>query len=142
MWRTVRNVGCALAASTIAALAMQASLSGTYSSIIEAADVTQLKDVPADQFVGKWTLTFAEDGTYTVQHQGVEHIKGTFALKGETLTLTDRSGDYACLEGDAPAVGEYRLKHDGKLLIFTAVKDAACPGRAAALTLKPYTAEE
>jgi hypothetical protein len=116
-------------------------LSGAYSADIEVADVKNVKGVPADAFLGKWTLTFNDDGTYSVQQNGVEHVKGTFSVKGETLTLVDRSGDYACMDEDTPAVGEYRVQRSGKTITLTKVKDETCPGRAAALTLKPYTAE-
>lgn len=116
-------------------------LSGAYSADIEAADVKHVKGVPADAFLGKWTLTFNDDGTYSVQQNGVEHVKGTFSVKGETLTLVDRSGDYACMDEDTPAVGEYRVKRGDTTIALTKVKDESCPGRAAALTLKPYIAD-
>ena len=138
-----RYMSCALVAFTMAAPAAgaQPPLAGAYSVTLEAADVKDLKGVPAGQFLGTWTLTFNADETFSVQQNGVEHVRGSFTLVGETLTFLDRSGDYACMDGDTPAVGEYRLKRDQKTITLAKVKDEACPGRAAALTLKPYTAK-
>ena len=113
-------------------------LTGTYSSTLTADDVKGVTVVRGDQLVGKWTLVFNSDGTYEVRLNDVTHVKGTFTLKDDELTLTDKTGDFACVEGDNPQ-GVYKITRSALMLTFEKVKDETCPGRASAMTLKPFT---
>jgi hypothetical protein len=96
-----------------------------------------VKIVNGLQLVGTWTLVFKENGTFEVKLNGVPHVKGTFTLTADELTLTDKTGDFACVEGKDPQ-GVYKITRAAGTLTFDKVKDDACPGRAMALTLKPY----
>ena len=122
---------------TVAAGRAQDALAGSYSAVLSADDVKAVKVVNGRQLVGTWTLVFKGDGTFEVKMNDVSHVKGTFTLAGDELTLSDKTGDFACVEGNAPQ-GVYKITRAAETLTFEKVKDETCPGRAMALTLKPY----
>lgn len=68
------------------------------------------EDIPADlaggpSLVGKWRISFSEDGNYTVRRQDVgELVTGTYEVEGDQITITDEGGILSCA-GVAAATG-------------------------------------
>jgi hypothetical protein len=81
---------------------------------------------------GSFTLTFSDDGTHSVSDNGKVAVTGTYAVKGDQITLTDKDGDYAC-----PEPGRYQWKYEGKALTFKALLDD-CSGRVDGLTAQEW----
>ena len=81
---------------------------------------------------GSLTLTFNANGTHTLADRGNIVVNGTYVVQGDQITLTDKSGDFACDE-----VGKYQWTYDGKALRFKALLDD-CGGRADGLTQQPW----
>jgi hypothetical protein len=119
----------------------QLALRGTYDVTLSAGDVKvpAAAQIPPDAMVGTWSVAFGADHTYSVTHDGKEHVTGKYTMNGDEIVFNDINGDYACKGGDAPE-GVYRIKLEGDTLTFTKVKDDECPGRVAAMTPKPFTA--
>lgn len=68
------------------------------------------EDVPADltggpSLIGKWRISFGEDGDYTVRRQDVgDLVTGTYEIEGDQITITDEGGVLSCA-GVASATG-------------------------------------
>ncbi len=108
-----------LAALALASAALAASkVSGTYQTKLHSNALGGLLN-------GTWTLSF-KGGKYTVADNGKAVIDGKYTIKGNKVTLRDKSGPDAC-----PAAGVYKFKLKGKTLKFTKVSDPnpACQGR-------------
>ena len=117
-------------------LIAQSTLAGVYRTTLSAADLPGAPPGAAEKMAGAWTVTFGPDGTYSVRHDGEEHVKGSYTSSGDQFTLSDASGDFACLGDDAQGV--YRVTRTGTSAKFSVVKDAACAGRAAILSAKGF----
>jgi hypothetical protein len=98
------------------------TLSGTYKAKIH---TTALHG----EVNGNWTIAF-KSGAYTVTDNGAAVIHGKYTIKGDTVTLHDKSGRDAC-----PAPGTYRFTLTGNALKFTRVSDSnpQCIGRVTVL---------
>jgi hypothetical protein len=120
-------------------VAQAPALTGSYTTTLTTADLKAPPNMPVEKMTGTWTVTFTADGHYTVKQNDAGHVSGTYVRKGDEVTLTDSSGEFACTEGDDPS-GVYRVTMTGGAVTFTMVKDAACPGRAAVLTAKSFQA--
>jgi hypothetical protein len=137
VWTRVGVVLLALLVfSTVSALARQGVV-GTYVKTLTADDLKAVNGVPPDRLVGRWTLVLNADGTFSVRQGETERVKGTFAQRGDEVTFSDASGEFACVGGDAPD-GVYRVHQEGTSLSFEKVKDDECQGRVVALTTKPF----
>ena len=126
---------------SFAGSAASQDLNGTYEVTLAAGDV-KIPDgtqIPPDAMVGTWSVAFGPDHTYSVKHDGKEHVTGKYTMNGDEIAFNDIEGDYACKGGDPPK-GVYHVKVDGDTLTFTKIKDDECPGRVAAMTPKPFTA--
>ena len=113
-----------LSLATAAALAVSSvalaggGLSGKY--------VTTIKS-PA-QLKGKWAITFAKGGTYTVARNGETLARGRYASTANTITL-DREQGSPCT-----GAGTYAWKKSGKTLTFAKKQESAsCQVRAIVL---------
>jgi hypothetical protein len=138
----VFSVSTTVATAGLATAKAQApALIGSYSSTLTSADLKVPAGLPVDQMAGTWTVTFTADGRYTVKQNDAGHVSGTYVRKGDEVTLTDASGEFACTKGDDPS-GVYRVAMAGGAVTFTKVKDASCPGRAAVLTAKAFQAAQ
>ena len=105
------------------------SLAGsTFTTRLTAEEAAQ-----APRTAGMWEVSFAEDGGFTVTHDGEGVVQGRYTVEGNRLTFTDESGPLAC---DQPAAYEWSLS--GSELTMTRVEDA-CEGRAGVLSAHPLT---
>jgi hypothetical protein len=113
----VSAVAAALAASSIALGA--GGLSGKYTTTVTS---------PA-QLKGKWAITFAKGGTYTIALNGESLARGRYASTANTITL-DREQGSPCT-----GAGTYAWKKSGKTVTFTRKREsAACQVRALVLS--------
>jgi hypothetical protein len=83
----------------------------------------------------EWLLVLGADGTAEVLGGGQSRVKGRYTIKDGVFTITDESGEIACL-AEATATGTYKYKLEGAQLALEAIKDE-CPGRRGALSTKP-----
>ncbi|MDP9367824.1 MAG: lipocalin family protein [Chloroflexota bacterium] len=97
------------------------------------------EDVPADlaggpSLIGKWRISFGEDGNYTVRRQDVgDLITGTYEIEGDQITITDEGGILSCA-GLASATGTaasatYAWDRVGTGLSLTPVEEGCAPRR-------------
>ena len=109
-----------LASLALASVALSADgLSGTYATTIKS---------PA-QLKGKWALTFAKGGTYTVAVNGQKIASGRYSATPRTITL-DRERGSGCT-----GAGTYAWTRSGKTMTFTRKKESAsCQARAVVLS--------
>jgi hypothetical protein len=113
----------ALAASSVAVAAPSVALAsggltGTYTTTIKS---------PA-QLKGKWALTYARGGSYTVALNGQVVARGKYTSNAKTVTL-DREQGSGCT-----GAGTYAWKRSGKTLSFTRKRESAsCQERAVVL---------
>ena len=78
---------------------------------------------------GKWRLTLAKSGAYTVALNGDTVARGKYSATAKTITFRREMGS-AC-----KGTGTYAWKKAGKTVRFTRIREAAsCDGRAAVLT--------
>ena len=92
-------------------------VAGTYATTIKS---------PA-QMKGKWVLTLAKGGTYTVALNGKRLARGTYTATTTTITL--RESAFGC-----GGSGTYAWKKTGKTITFVRKREAAsCQARAAVL---------
>ena len=105
-----------LAASSVALAS--GGLTGTYATTIKS---------PA-QLKGKWVLTLARGGSYTVALNGQPVARGKYTSTAKTITL-DREQGSGCT-----GAGTYAWKRSGKTLSFTKKRESAsCQARAVVL---------
>ena len=115
----------AVAASLAATLVLSSvafaggTLAGKYTTTIKS---------PA-QFKGTWSLSLANDGTYTVADNGHLLVRGKYATTGSKITFGHERGSGACAKP-----GTYTWKKTAKTLTFTRVSDSPiCGGRSGVL---------
>ncbi len=93
-------------------------MSGTYATTIKS---------PA-QLKGKWVLTLAKGGVYTVAVDGQTVARGRYTSTAKTITL-DRERGSGCT-----GAGTYAWKKSGKTMTFTRKRESAsCQARALVL---------
>jgi hypothetical protein len=116
-------------------LAVVTNLSARGAPTFTAADFPQGTYASGD---GEYTIVFADKGRFRVSIKKGEEVvvEGEYTVKGEQLTLTDKSGRLACTGGGAET-GTYRWKYEGDMLTFSKVEDK-CGARSAALTAEPW----
>ena len=91
---------------------------------------------PAGDFEnGGVILSFGGDGAYRVTQNDHAMVSGAYRSKGDRLTLTDVSGQFACPSDKAK--GTYAWRLDGTALTLTKVDDA-CEDRSSDLTGHPW----
>ncbi len=75
------------------------SIAGDYAVVIGRNDVP--RDLPnGPSLLGRWRLTFAEDGTFVLERQDVGPVvTGSYDLDGTRLLITDEGGLLACTVG-------------------------------------------
>jgi hypothetical protein len=106
----------ALAASSVAFASPTAALSGKYAATIKS---------PAE-LKGKWVVTFAKGGTYSVALNGRAMARGTYSATATTITMREPAG--------CGGTGTYGWRKSGKTLTFVRKREApACQARAAVL---------
>jgi len=106
----------ALAVSSVALAA--GGVAGTYSTTIKS---------PA-QLKGKWAITFAKGGTYTVAVDGQTVARGRYTSTATTITL-DRERGSGCT-----GAGTYAWKRSGKTMTFVRKREtSSCQARALVL---------
>jgi hypothetical protein len=112
----VAGVILALAVSSVALAA--GGVAGTYSTTIKS---------PA-QLKGKWAITFAKGGTYTVAVDGQTVARGRYTSTATTITL-DRERGSGCT-----GAGTYAWKRSGKTMTFVRKREtSSCQARALVL---------
>jgi hypothetical protein len=73
-------------------------------------------------------LHIKTDSSFVTNSMGTVVVRSVCKISGDTLSLTDYDGEYAC-----PSVtGRYKVAQPGEMLVFTLVDDP-CDGRANAL---------
>ena len=77
-----------------------------------------------------YTLTFADHGKLTLLNNKDDVLDGTWSSHGDSITITDVSGSYACAAPNATGIYGWKATADG--IAFTKQKDA-CDDRAQAL---------
>jgi hypothetical protein len=85
---------------------------------------------------GTWTIRFDHGARYTITLNGTRAVAGRFAVSGNRVTLSDRTGPLACT--GAVRDGRYTFAKAGRRLTLTAVRDA-CAGRRAVLSGRALT---
>ena len=112
----VALVIAALAASSVTRAA--SGLTGTYTTTLKS---------PAD-LKGRWVLTFARGGSYTVQLNGQLVARGKHTSTAKTITL-DREQGSQCA-----GAGTYAWKKSGKTMTFARKREtSSCQARALVL---------
>ena len=112
----VAAVAAAIAVSSVALAA--GGLSGTYATTIKS---------PA-QLKGRWVLTFAHGGSYTVAVNGQAVARGKYTWTAETITLYREQGS------GCTGAGTYAWKRSEKTVSFTKKRESAsCQARAVVL---------
>ena len=118
-YRSLAVVGmviAALAASSVAPAA--GGISGTYTTTIKS---------PA-QLKGRWVLTFAQAGSYTVALNGQPVARGKYSSTAKTITFVRERGS------GCTGVGTYAWSRSGKTVSFTRKRESSsCQARAAVL---------
>ena len=111
-------------AAVAAAIAMPSAalaaggFSGTYTTTIES---------PA-QLKGRWVVTYAPGGSYTVAVNGQSVARGKYTSTAKTITL-DREQGSGCA-----GAGTYAWRRTGKTVSFTRKRESAsCQARAVVL---------
>jgi hypothetical protein len=95
------------------------------------APFAQAADFPSGAYTSHdYTLTFADHGKLTLMNNKDDVLHGTWSSNGDSITLTDVSGSYACASPNA--TGVYGWKASGDSVAFTKRKDA-CDDRSQAL---------
>ena len=75
---------------------------------------------------GKWVLTLAKSGTYTVARNGKALARGTYSATATTITLREPAG--------CGGSGTYAWKKSGKTMTFARKRESpSCQARAAVL---------
>jgi hypothetical protein len=88
-------------------------------------------DFPAGTYaMSGITLSFDGNGHFRGSQKGEVKVEGDYAVSGDQLKVTDKSGAWAC---PAAQVGTYRWKSDGDTLTFSKVSDV-CKDRVGSLT--------
>ena len=120
-----RNRSLAIVALVIAALAASSvalasgGLTGTYATTIKS---------PA-QLKGKWALTFARGGSYTVKVNGQPVARGKYTSTAKTITLSRERGS------GCTGAGTYVWKKSGNTVSFSRKRESAtCQVRALVLS--------
>ena len=114
-------VVAALAALVLSSTALAAGggLVGTYSTTVKS---------PA-QLKGKWAITFAKRGTYTVALNGETVARGRYTSTATTVTL-DRERGSGCT-----GAGTYAWRNAGMIVTFTRKRESpSCQARALVLS--------
>jgi hypothetical protein len=110
----------AIAMLAVSSVALAASgLAGTYSTTVKS---------PA-QLKGKWAITFAKGGSYTVTWNSETVARGKYTSTATTITL-DRERGSGCT-----GAGTYAWKKSGRTVTFTKKRESAsCQARALVLS--------
>ncbi len=108
-------------------------------------------DVPTDlgggpNLIGRWRIEFREDGSYVGIREDIGQIvAGSWAVDGETLTITDESGPNSCAQPQPGVIdtvdagtGTYRWERTEDRLTLEAQTDP-CEVRRLLLTVRPLT---
>lgn len=111
--------GLVVLASGVSSVALASGgLSATYTTTVKS---------PSD-LKGKWALTLAKGGTYTVAWNGQAVARGKYTSTAKTITL-DRERGSGCT-----GAGTYAWKKSGKTMTFARMREtASCQARAAVL---------
>jgi hypothetical protein len=109
---------------------------GSYTVTLAASDLPAgMPPQAQSRAVGTWGLAFHEGNHFVVTHEGRQVIEGPYRAVGDRLMFaTGESGPYAC---NTPAT--YTWRTNNRQTTFTPVGADPCPGRALALTTRPYT---
>jgi len=112
----VAAVAATLAVSSVALAA--GGLSGKYTTTIKS---------PA-QLKGRWLLTFAQGGSYTVAVNGQAVARGKYTSTAKTITFVRERGS------GCTGAGTYGWSRSGKTVSFTRKRESSsCQARAAVL---------
>jgi hypothetical protein len=118
MWtKRIAGVAVVILALAMTSVALAAGgVVGTYTTKIDSP--SSLK--------GKWVLTLAKSGTYTVALNGAALARGTYSATATTITLREPNG--------CGGTGTYAWKKSGKTMRFVRKRESpSCPERAAVL---------
>lgn len=110
---------------TITVFLMVAGLSGARAqSLVNTSWKTYIGESVNDTL----TLHIKTDSSFVTNSTGSTVVRSTCKISGDTVTLIDYDGEYAC-----PAqAGKYKVTQTGDLLSFVLIDDP-CDGRAGAL---------
>jgi hypothetical protein len=99
------------------------------------------EDVPPDlidgaSLIGRWHITFADDGAYVLGRQDVGPlVNGQFETDGEQLTLQSETGVLACGSAEDDATATYTWQITGERLQLVAIEEP-CAKRRLLLTTR------
>ena len=107
---------------------------GVYASTLADADLPA--SITGDMrtgMVGNWEIAIDRPGHALVRYNGQQVVEAPFEVQGNQITFSNDTGQYAC-----QTTGRYTWAMSGSELRFTRIEDP-CDGRAAALTVHPWT---
>ena len=103
----------------------------TATTALMAAGSAPAADFPAGTYMASdVTLRFDGNGHFRGSQKDAVKVEGDYAVNGDQLKFTDKSGAWAC---PATQVGTYRWKSEGDALALSKVSDA-CKDRVESLT--------
>jgi len=118
--------------------------SGSYATTITRDDCltrTDLSPTVRGVIPGKWQITLAEGGRYSVVKDGyLVAEEGHYTLEQDQLVFTGETGAYVC-DGPGEENAAYKWAFDGKELSLTTVEDG-CIGRNSVFTMHPLSKQD
>ena len=120
--------------TTLLALGLAAGVAAAAAAVSTVTYKTTITGKPAP-LNGKWQLRFLPGKTLHTVRNGKIVVVATAVFTDRRMTVSDRSGSYACGADERTGVYTYRLI--GRRLTFKAVADK-CVGRKLLLTTNPF----
>jgi len=111
---------------------------GTYTTTIDASDVTGLPSFFQALLIGEWKMIYNEDGSFEVHNLTTgQSAQGKYVVNPAVIVFTGKdAGELACL-----GAGVYKWTTTGNSLTFTAVSDQ-CLGRYIVFTSHPLVKQQ
>jgi hypothetical protein len=124
------GIGCRPAGLSAGAAAAAAPI-GTYG--IELPNAAN----ESGALAGRWALTLAEGGRFTVTRGGQTAVEGRYRVAADSIVFSGESGPFACPDAETGA-GTYRWRLGARELTLTPLTDG-CEGRRATFAARPLT---
>jgi hypothetical protein len=86
---------------------------------------------------GRWALTLAEGGRFTVTRGGQTAVEGRYRVAADSIVFSGESGPFACPDAET-GPGTYRWRLGARELTLTPLTDG-CEGRRATFAARPLT---
>jgi hypothetical protein len=113
----------------------ESGLRGVYAVTIAAEDVPP-ELIEGASLIGRWRMTFGDDGAYVFGRQDVgDLVHGRFEVDGNRVTLLDETGVIACEAGPDGATATYTWEMTEDRLLLSAIAEP-CDRRRLLLTTR------